>query len=114
MVPSEINHHQVAGAAQSIGVKAGLRISQLIRQPVPIVARRFEIEFLNAQIQDHWFTLGQSTSSSLSAFHTLEDPAMGSRSLSVVDVRRHFLNHTLKEVSRAFCKFVIFIESNCL
>ncbi|HEV2860282.1 MAG TPA: hypothetical protein VGX48_04685, partial [Pyrinomonadaceae bacterium] len=54
-----------AGAAHGVdvdergdGVVTGQRLYQLIRQPKPIEARRFEIEFLDAGAEAFAFTFG--------------------------------------------------------
>jgi hypothetical protein len=43
---------------QGVGVVADQRLYQLIRQPTPIVDRRFEIEFLDTGVEAYAFTFG--------------------------------------------------------
>jgi hypothetical protein len=44
--------------ADGNGTVTGQRLYQLVRQPTPIVDRRFEIEFLDAGVEAYVFTFG--------------------------------------------------------
>jgi Thioredoxin like C-terminal domain len=60
---------QPPGSARGADIEAGgdgtiveQRLYQLIRQPKPIGDRRFEVEFLNANVEAFTFTLGDAGS----------------------------------------------------